>query len=132
MSREIKFRAWDIDEETWCSRVNWDYDKGFIGIICVKDHDGKYIGEYVTTDIVVEQYTGLKDEDGKEIYEGDIVTLNCSWEEVDPRDCCVITFEDGCFRVGDAFENEAGKYLKEYRLVGNIHENPELLGDEDA
>lgn len=109
MSREIKFRAWN--EKT----------KRF-----TKDSDNAYLSRN-DSGIICEQYTGLKDEDGKEIYEGDIVTLNCYWEEVEPRDCCVITFEDGCFRVGDAFENEAGKYLKEYRLAGNIHENPDLL-----
>lgn len=131
MSREIKFRAWDTREGLFVGvRIS---DNGKISAL-EYDHleEAWYYKEDNDNRYILEQYTGLKDEDGKEIYEGDIVTLNCYWEEVDPRDCFAITFEDGCFRVGDGFENEAGKYLKEYRLAGNIHENPELLGGEDA
>ena len=81
-------------------------------------------------DIIIEQDTGLKDENGKEIYEGDIVTLNGEWEEIEYSDCAIVTFEDGCFRVGDGYENEAGSYLSDWRIIGNIHENPELIKEE--
>ena len=79
---------------------------------------------------VIEQYTGLKDNNGVEIYEGDILTLNGEWEEIERGDCKVITFRDGCFRVGDDYEDEAGIYLSDWRVIGNIHENPELLEEE--
>ena len=39
--------------------------------------------------------------------------------------------ENGCFRVGNGYENEAGSYLSDWRIIGNIHENPELLEDEE-
>lgn len=70
---------------------------------------------------------GLRNQDGKEIYEGDIVTLTGEWEEIEYDDCYIIAFENGCFRVGDGYENEAGHYLSDWRIIGNIHENPELL-----
>ena len=78
--------------------------------------------------VILEEDTGLKDKNGKEIYEGDIVTLNGEWEEIDHGDCSIVTFENGCFRVGDGYENEAGSYLSDWRIIGNIYKNSELLG----
>ena len=82
-------------------------------------------------DSPIEQYTGLKDKNGREIYEGDIVTLNGEWEEIEHGDCSIVAFENGCFRVGDGYENEAGSYLSDWRIIGNIHENPELCVEEE-
>lgn len=121
MSREIKFRVW--------------FPHGITGEInphIVDIHkEGNAIGGVIDDRIIVEQYTGLKDENGKEIYEGDIVTLEYDLENIEPEDCSVITFSNGCFRVGDGYENEAGSYLSDWQVIGNIHENPELLGGEE-
>ena len=118
--RELKFRAWDID----CHRFEY-FEIG--------ENDDCYGMFRVAANkfgSVVEQYTGLKDKNGKEIYEGDIVTLNGEWEEIEHDDCSIVTFENGCFRVGDGYENEAGSYLSDWRIIGNIHEDPELLEGE--
>ena len=115
--KELKFRAWDgkkmIDDVIPVSETS---------ILELFEY------EWQETEVeAVEQYTGLKDKNGKEIYEGDIVTLNGEWEVIEPEDCSIVTFENGCFRVGDGCENEAGSYLSDWRVIGNAHQNADLL-----
>ena len=121
MEREIKFRAWDKRKKEmfydWCI----DPDGGWFGDFGEGSEDIalKY---YKNGEIEVMQYTGLKDKNGKEIYEGDIVQVNGRNQEV--------FFKDGYFGWGqqhtgtysfDPFESE------EIEVIGNIYENPELI-----
>ena len=129
---EIKFRAWSKSSKKMvpvCGIDNWDYQD---------DHENKYItsggeGVYQWNDIVLMQYTGLKDKNGVEIYEGDV--LRCPKEEMhisirwdtsgagwqfDEHD----TFDDG---VGRGDWRLTSGIAKDGEVVGNIYENPELL-----
>lgn len=146
--REIEPRAWSIDGQCWCSRVDYDgYKKEWSGIMPVlaPDNRGKRIGEIEDTNIIVEFPTGLKDKNGKEIYEGDIVEAmidgvwaiddslsfgKVKWKlEVIYND---IRFMD-VFRVigsksaPDRIYYLFDKELSELEVIGNIHDNPELL-----
>ena len=82
------------------------------------------------------QFTGLKDKNGKEIYEGDIL----NWTGKRSKDTSkfayryIIIFEDGIFgyRLGNAQVNKTEPLqglveLETYEVIGNIYENPKLL-----
>lgn len=116
MKRDFKFRTWCGNDFIYFDLYN-DSDTDFHQFCSIIDQ----------LESPIEAYTGFKDRNDKEIYEGDIVTLNGEWEEIEYSDCSVITFKDGCYRVGDGYDNEAGIYLADWRIIGNIHANPELL-----
>ena len=136
--RELNPRAWSIDGQCWCTRVDHDgYKEEWSGIVPVlaPDNHSKRIGEFDDTNIIVEFPTGLKDKNGKEIYEGDIV--KCGTLEGCPAGVIVYRTEDGCYEVDDPLHTFGGEhfgelYANRMEVIGNIHQNKELLEEEDA
>ena len=109
--RELKFRAYHF------GAVEMLYDEN-LGDVLRWKRDGQDLSE-------VMQYTGLKDKNGREIYEGDI--LDYKWK-VSTRDLLIVEWseKDACFLFGAVRTDYAIAYGE---VIGNIHENPELLGD---
>ena len=127
--REIKFRAWDKNLKIMMPDFdNWiDFDGNYYER-AQKTHDTPNIEiERCVTDVVLMQYTGLKDKNGKEIYEGDIViTDEAGWK-------AKIVFEGGMFVCVDntTWGYSAFCNWKKFEIIGNIYENPELLNGQN-
>lgn len=113
--RKIKFRIWD----KFLYHMYYDEDnKEEPNLWNIKEHvsGGKLID---TKSSVLMQYTGLKDKNGKEIYEGDILRGPKKFR-------AEVIFEDGAFTVRKNLLYFQRKPM-DLEVIGNIYENPELL-----
>lgn len=129
MSRELKFRVWDVEEKCWIPKDQYliDYE-GYL----YTGKDNCYLLEMI--DYKISQFTGLLDKNGKEIYEGDVLKI----EKLHPL-CSnklsatyVIEWENLGFKykILDEVQMNGCGYLNYdpiYNIIGNIFENPELL-----
>lgn len=121
-----EFRAWAIEKQEFIEDVihdgeSWLEMEGYETLSLSEIFDGD--------EFIVEQDTGLKDKNGKEIYEGDILLAWDKYYEV------VFDSERVGFvakRAGGLRDSFFGKYFGRYlvdhcEIIGNINENPELL-----
>ena len=133
--REIKFRAWDKKNKMML--LNDSLSTHFIsfnGSIGVHDNCGnvKYNdGEsFVSEKIIPMQYTGLKDKNGNEIYEGDILSILQAETDISLKD--VVVWEDAGFRMKYARFDQTCEWADKSEVIGNIYDNPELLNPPQA
>lgn len=129
MDREIKFRIWnksqkvfvDLDKEFDQETKVWDLDLRRKQVYLSHGQYGEHT-DLGPQDVILQQFTGLKDKNGKEIYEGDILNVNPKWTAY-KNDNRVVSFKNGIFLAND--RPLYGQHHLE--IVGNIFENPELL-----
>lgn len=150
--REIKFRAWVSKGAAFGGRHEGMYTGfSFADIYSGRDEANVYCefgpDGYNTIEepqwgmIVLMQYTGLRDKDGVEIYEGDVVKLIAEWEEVETEFWGIVQWGDlwpefyikqtkgPVGECASAFYDPMGaKFAWEnLEVIGNIYENPELV-----
>jgi uncharacterized phage protein (TIGR01671 family) len=144
--REIKFRAWDKLGKRM-GNVNYiKYSDVKYTHISVRfkqkekniDDWFNYGGKDGCDNIILMQFTGLYDKDGKEIYEGDIVKAKDPHRFQDGRQifytCEVVYTDNAMFMLKNNYDNYGKaetRYfdlkIMELEVIGNIYENPELL-----
>lgn len=128
MNREIKFRIWDNEDKKYLSLR--DYQG--LGAIEV-ENDGtltlspRY--RFLTSMMIMperfvpQQYVGLKDKNGVEVYEGDKVMFDYKWTK--PDEIGVVTWnkDTASFQIKGHILSSSMKHLDRMKVIGNIYEN---------
>jgi uncharacterized phage protein (TIGR01671 family) len=115
--REMKFRAWDKNKNIMVHVADggpWSESLGFL------------MDSFEDEDLM--QFTGLHDKNGKEIYEGDVLS---SWDDDAGDENLSVQFDNGQWWWGDGNGNSLPLFdldMGTATVIGNIYENPELIG----
>lgn len=144
MNREILFRGKSANTGEWvegfCVQFGETYSNIIIreigklnlyGVVPIYEHE-------IVISETVGQYTGLKDKNGRKIFEGDIVRrFNRNGQEI--MSYVVEWYSDCCMFVLDCIDFDMGFdmdftvfYGDEFEIVGNIHDNPELVRKDEG
>lgn len=146
--REIKFRAWMIEKNLMLHNVHLFYDT-----LGDEEHGNKWepvssFGQVVEKpdEYIVEQFTGVRDRNGKEIFEGDIISVEEDFmktiKQIDGKSVWVVVFDEDWHAVvfqypkkvelvggeiGHAQNVLNPRWSEKIEVIGNVHENPELI-----
>lgn len=126
MNERLKFRAWDKNCKEMIHNVQETYGNGCSGKGSLEHCS---FGELIEDEnYILMQYTGINDQTGKLIYEGDIVKEY--WAMPEKESPCEVVFKDGAFVLEPIKECDIGKifdFTQDTEVIGNVYDNPELL-----
>lgn len=116
----LRFRVWDKEEKTMdlVGALDWADEKDDQPITC-NTRKKKLYRCYGDSDFVLMQFTGLKDKNGKEIYEKDILKHEAHWSDGSEQSIADM--------VSPFFCGDWSIEPTDCEVIGNIYENPELL-----
>ena len=124
--REIKFRAWEVQTKRM---LDWNY---FMNI-----STDYLFGRNGNSIMIPMQYTGIKDKNGKEVYEGDIVDYEDT-HNIDDSGIQVIGWDSENAGFGRRYLGEQefdatcfSEVVTNFEVIGNIYENQELLNNNE-
>ena len=118
---ELKFRVFDPIKK----KMHYNALPYWMGdVIYLEKGEEKRLEPWADKEPILMQYIGMKDKNGKEIYEGDIIKTNRGLSIVQYEEYGYLPFMDQVINCSDAFYCWNFAW---YLVVGNIYENPELL-----
>ncbi|MGV6877684.1 YopX family protein [Lactiplantibacillus plantarum] len=141
----IKFRVWDdlLNKMLVVYRISFDGPVDGVQVHCYLDDrgaEGSTEYAYDGDGLILEQFTGLKDVNGKGIYVGDIVKEWSNMSELTMEPTVNEIVSEDSFGIPGMFLKPVGKHFIEpclhdywsnqFEVIGNVHENPELMEEE--
>lgn len=130
----IKFRAWDnlLNKMLVVYRISFDGPVDGVQVHCYLDDrgaEGSTEYAYDGDGLILEQSTGLKDVNGKDIYEGDILKTKAGLIQIVEQGILETDREDiiSGFYANNLSDGKPHTFSYDDEVIGNVHENPELL-----
>lgn len=114
--RPIKFRCWNLIEKKWITKF-WIDNEG----VCRHPYSFNHIKVLLCNEFFIDQFTGLHDRNGKEIYEGDIIKTERFINNL------FVKWDYDQWGLFDGICNELSIDSTYDEIIGSVHENPELL-----
>lgn len=116
MTREIKFRFWDKYNKEMLYRDLYFFEEEGIRTVPDKQYE-------------VMQYTSLKDKNGKEVYEGDVVkgvvdSLTPCWDDID---IYIVRYEGGTWNYSYSLVEVGQNPSRDWEVIGNVYEHEYLV-----
>lgn len=122
MKREIKFRVWLKEKKQMIQDVHICPEYGWL---VMSDNDAleETCDKVSEKELIWMQYTGLKDKNGVEVYEGDKVMFDYEWTK--PDEIGVITWnkDTASFQIKGHIPSSSMKHLDRMKVIGNVYEN---------
>lgn len=130
MNRELKFRVWDKSSKIFRGNL-YKYlinaHTGELEVWGFSDIYDEWYNTYDDKDLIVQQYTGLKDKNNVEIYEGDIVRYGLNDNEVIFVDKIAWEYSGWVFLSFDGRYSTPLFFLPSLEIIGNIFQNIDLM-----
>jgi uncharacterized phage protein (TIGR01671 family) len=131
MTRPIKFRAWDKEGKYWIPAE--DILISANGVVSIDMHNYGELKEYSSDEIILTQFTGVLDKNGKEIWEGDVCKVQIWYGELYSIAKLPIIFRNGIFGY-ELYEGSGDWEMMTLdgheEIIGNRFEHPHLLEGE--